>query len=126
MIGAVEATNVIGWILTVLGAGVAAGIGGYMGKRGERRAIKETLDNIEGRAADLTEAARIRWSKRSEVFAILYGRLIMAKLDGTAKGGVVVTVNNRLKVPVKFVGLGETVEDWAEFSPERFVEALFS
>ncbi len=52
--------------------------------------------------------------------------LIMAKLDGTAKGGVVVTLNNRLKVPVKFVGLGETVEDWAPFSPERFVEALFS
>jgi fused signal recognition particle receptor len=52
--------------------------------------------------------------------------LILAKLDGTAKGGIVVTLNNRLKIPVKFVGLGEHVADWAEFSPQRFVAALFS
>ena len=51
--------------------------------------------------------------------------LIMAKLDGTAKGGVLITLNNRFNIPVKFVGLGEKVTDWAEFSPERFVEALF-
>lgn len=81
MIGAVETMHVIGWILTVLCAGVAAYLGSYLGKRAERRAIKETLESIEGRAADLTEAARIRWSKRSEVFATLYGRLIMAKRE---------------------------------------------
>ena len=52
--------------------------------------------------------------------------LIMAKLDGTAKGGIIVTLNNRLEIPVKFVGLGERVEDWAEFDAERFVRALFA
>jgi fused signal recognition particle receptor len=52
--------------------------------------------------------------------------LILAKLDGTAKGGVVLTLNNRFQIPVKFVGLGEKVEDWAPFDPARFVEALFS
>jgi fused signal recognition particle receptor len=51
--------------------------------------------------------------------------LILAKLDGTAKGGIVVTLNNRFDIPVKFVGLGEGVEDWAPFSPEKFVAALF-
>ncbi len=51
--------------------------------------------------------------------------LIIAKLDGTAKGGIVVAINNELDVPVKFVGLGEKVEDFATFDCERFVEALF-
>ncbi len=51
--------------------------------------------------------------------------LILAKLDGTAKGGIVVTLNNRFQIPVKFVGIGESVEDLAPFSAEKFVQALF-
>lgn len=52
--------------------------------------------------------------------------LFLAKLDGTAKGGIVVAIKDRLQIPVKFVGLGETPEDIAEFDPESFVEALFA
>ncbi len=51
--------------------------------------------------------------------------LILAKLDGTAKGGVVVAIKEQLAVPVKFIGLGETPEDIETFDPQRFVDALF-
>jgi fused signal recognition particle receptor len=52
--------------------------------------------------------------------------LMLAKLDGTAKGGVVLAIKEQLNIPVKFVGLGETPQDIETFDPTRFVEALFS
>jgi fused signal recognition particle receptor len=51
--------------------------------------------------------------------------IILAKLDGTARGGIVIAIKDQLDIPVKFVGLGEKPEDIAEFDPEKFVEALF-
>ncbi|HEY1921321.1 MAG TPA: signal recognition particle-docking protein FtsY [Tepidisphaeraceae bacterium] len=51
--------------------------------------------------------------------------IILAKLDGTAKGGVVISIHDQLNIPVKFVGLGETPEDIETFDPQRFVQALF-
>ncbi len=50
--------------------------------------------------------------------------LILAKLDGTAKGGIVVAIAEELGLPVLYVGTGETAEDLAEFDPAQFVEAL--
>ena len=52
--------------------------------------------------------------------------IFLAKLDGTAKGGIVVAIRNQLGLPVKFVGLGETPADIEAFNPEAFVDALFS
>jgi fused signal recognition particle receptor len=52
--------------------------------------------------------------------------IFLAKLDGTAKGGIVVAIRNEVSLPVKFVGLGETYEDVEPFDPEQFVEALFT
>jgi fused signal recognition particle receptor len=52
--------------------------------------------------------------------------IILAKLDGTARGGIVIAIKDQLNIPVKFVGLGEQPEDIAEFDPATFVEALFS
>ncbi len=52
--------------------------------------------------------------------------IILAKLDGSAKGGIVVGIRDQLNVPVKFVGLGETVDDIEPFDPPSFVEALFA
>ena len=52
--------------------------------------------------------------------------IIITKLDGTAKGGVVVSVEKELKIPVKFIGVGEKQEDLLEFNSEKFVDALFS
>ncbi len=51
--------------------------------------------------------------------------LILTKLDGTAKGGVVLGICNELKLPVRYVGIGESAEDLREFDPEAFVEALY-
>jgi len=51
--------------------------------------------------------------------------IFLAKLDGTAKGGVVLVIREQLKIPVKFIGLGETPEDIETFDPQRFIDALF-
>ena len=52
--------------------------------------------------------------------------IVLAKLDGTAKGGVVVAIRQQVGLPVKYVGVGEQPEDWALFSADDFVDALFS
>ncbi len=52
--------------------------------------------------------------------------LIVAKLDGTAKGGIVVAIARELKIPVKFIGLGEQVDDLQPFDPQQFADALFA
>jgi fused signal recognition particle receptor len=51
--------------------------------------------------------------------------IILTKLDGTAKGGIVLGICDELKVPVRYIGLGERAEDLREFKAEEFVEALF-
>jgi fused signal recognition particle receptor len=51
--------------------------------------------------------------------------IMLAKLDGTAKGGVILAIKEKLNIPVKFVGLGETPQDIETFDPQRFVDALF-
>jgi fused signal recognition particle receptor len=51
--------------------------------------------------------------------------VVLTKLDGSAKGGIVLAIQSELGIPVKLVGLGEGVEDLVEFDPDEFVEALF-
>jgi fused signal recognition particle receptor len=52
--------------------------------------------------------------------------IALTKLDGTAKGGVVVAIRDAEQVPVKFIGVGEKMEDLQTFDPTAFVEALFT
>ena len=52
--------------------------------------------------------------------------IAVTKLDGTAKGGVVVAICNTLKIPLKYIGMGEKIEDLHDFNPEQFIDALFS
>lgn len=52
--------------------------------------------------------------------------IVLTKLDGTAKGGIVVAVKSELNIPVKFIGVGEKAEDLQKFSAKDFVEALFA
>jgi fused signal recognition particle receptor len=52
--------------------------------------------------------------------------LVLTKLDGTAKGGIVVSIKSELDIPVKFIGVGEHIDDLQPFNPNDFVEALFS
>ena len=51
--------------------------------------------------------------------------LILTKLDGTAKGGVVIAIANEFKIPVRYIGVGEKIADLQEFDPAEFVNALF-
>ncbi len=51
--------------------------------------------------------------------------IILTKMDGTAKGGIAVAIQSELKVPVKYIGVGETIEDLQKFDSEQFVNALF-
>jgi fused signal recognition particle receptor len=51
--------------------------------------------------------------------------LVLTKLDGTAKGGVAIAVVNELKIPIRYIGVGESVEDLQPFSAQEFVDALF-
>lgn len=64
--------------------------------------------------------------RQAQVFAEAVGvtGIVLTKLDGSAKGGIVVSVQRELGVPVKFVGLGEGVDDLAPFDPQAFVDAI--
>lgn len=52
--------------------------------------------------------------------------IVLTKLDGTAKGGIVLAIRNEMDVPVKFVGLGEQMDDLQQFDPEQYVYGLFA
>ena len=52
--------------------------------------------------------------------------VVLTKLDGSAKGGIVFAIQSDLGIPVKLVGLGETADDLVAFDPDEFVEAIFS
>ena len=56
--------------------------------------------------------------------ALKVSGIVLAKLDGTAKGGIVVAIQDALGIPVRFVGLGEGVDDLEPFDPEAFVDSL--
>ena len=51
--------------------------------------------------------------------------LILTKLDGTAKGGIVIAIKNELNIPVRYIGVGEGIADLQEFNPSEFAKALF-
>jgi len=71
-----------------------------------------TGQNAVRQAAQFKEAANITG-------------IVLTKLDGTAKGGVIVSIKNELDVPVKLIGVGEGINDLQPFNPEEFAEALF-
>ena len=52
--------------------------------------------------------------------------IALTKLDGTAKGGIVIAIKNELGIPIKLIGVGEQAEDLQDFKPDEFIEALFS
>ncbi|MEP6717237.1 MAG: signal recognition particle-docking protein FtsY, partial [Terriglobia bacterium] len=52
--------------------------------------------------------------------------IVLTKLDGTAKGGVIVAIARELALPIRFIGVGEKVDDLLPFDPEKFIESLFT
>ena len=62
---------------------------------------------------------------RQFVAATEVNALAVTKLDGTAKGGVVIGISDQFKIPVKYIGIGEGIDDLQIFHPEEFVRSLF-
>ena len=75
------------------------------------------LDATTGQNA--IEQAR-RFTEATEVSA-----LALTKLDGTAKGGVAIGISDQFKIPIRYIGVGEGIEQLQAFHTERFVQALF-
>jgi len=83
-------------------------------------AIRETLLVLDA----TTGQNAVVQAKEFENVAELTG-IILTKLDGTAKGGIVFSIKHELGVPVKYIGVGEKAEDFQKFDPDEFVSALF-
>jgi fused signal recognition particle receptor len=99
----------------------------------ELRKIERTVKKRLGRASDerllvLDATVGQNGISQARLFhaAIDLTGIVLTKLDGTAKGGVVVAVWEGLRLPVKYIGVGEREDDLHEFYPEQFVDALFS
>jgi len=99
----------------------------------ELKKIERTIGKRLGRAADArllvldatTGQNGIPQAERFHEAVDLTG-IVLTKLDGTAKGGVVLAIRERLDVPIQYIGVGESAEDLHEFSATEFVEALFA
>lgn len=83
-------------------------------------APNETLLVIDGNTGQNAIVQVDEFSKVTDITG-----LIMTKLDGTAKGGIVFQICNRLKIPVKYIGVGEGIDDLQTFDPKLFVSAIF-
>ena len=80
---------------------------------------KETLLVIDG----TTGQNAISQTKAFKEIVNITG-IVLTKLDGTAKGGVVIGISNENKIPVKFIGVGEQIDDMEEFNAEEFIKAI--
>lgn len=83
-------------------------------------AFRETLVVLDGTTGQNALAQARQFSEVAEITGI-----ILTKLDGTAKGGIAVAIQSELGIPVKYIGVGETIDDLQKFDSQEFVNALF-
>ncbi len=97
----------------------------------ELKKIRRVADRAPGRVVEvllvLDATTGQNGLAQAKVFleAVDVSGVVLTKLDGTAKGGIVVAIERELALPVKLVGLGEGIDDLVEFDPREFVDALF-
>ena len=84
-------------------------------------AFRETLVVLDGTTGQNALSQAKEFKKSADITGI-----ILTKLDGTAKGGIAVAVQAELGIPVKYIGVGETVDDMQKFDADAFVDALFA
>ena len=84
------------------------------------QAYRETLVVLD---ATTGQNALVQAKEFSDVAKI--SGIVLTKMDGTAKGGIAVAIQAELGVPVKYIGVGETIDDLQKFDPDEFVNALF-
>jgi fused signal recognition particle receptor len=101
---------------------------GLMDELGKVKRVVEKQSPIDEVLLVLDATTGQNGLRQAEVFGEVVNvtGIVLTKLDGTAKGGIVVAVQRKLGVPVKLVGLGEGPDDLAPFDPEAFVDALIS
>ena len=101
---------------------------GLMDELGKVKRVVEKQSPIDEVLLVLDATTGQNGLRQAEVFreVVNVTGIVLTKLDGTAKGGIVVAVQRKLGVPVKLVGLGEGPDDMAPFDPEAFVDALIS
>ncbi|MGZ4627479.1 MAG: signal recognition particle-docking protein FtsY [Oryzihumus sp.] len=101
---------------------------GLMDELGKVKRVIEKQSPIDEVLLVLDATTGQNGLRQAEVFSEVVNvtGIVLTKLDGTAKGGIVVAVQRKLGVPVKLVGLGEGPDDLAPFDPEAFVDALIS
>ena len=83
-------------------------------------AYLETLVVLDGTTGQNALAQARQFNEVAKVTGI-----ILTKLDGTAKGGIAVAIQSELDIPVKYIGVGESIDDLQKFNPDEFVNALF-
>ena len=83
-------------------------------------AFRETMIVLDG----TTGQNALVQAKQFKEVADITG-IILTKLDGTAKGGIAIAIQSELGVPVKYIGIGEKIEDLQKFDSDSFVDALF-
>lgn len=84
-------------------------------------AYLETLVVLDGTTGQNALAQARQFKEVANVTGI-----ILTKLDGTAKGGIAVAIQSELDIPVKYIGVGETIDDLQKFNADQFVNALFN
>ncbi|MEO6822532.1 MAG: signal recognition particle-docking protein FtsY [Candidatus Nanopelagicales bacterium] len=101
---------------------------GLMDELGKVKRVVEKQSPVDEVLLVLDATTGQNGLRQAQVFAevVAVTGLVLTKLDGTAKGGIVVAVQRELGVPVKLVGLGEGPDDLAPFDPEAFVDALLT
>ena len=84
-------------------------------------AYRETLVVLDGTTGQNALVQARQFMEAADITGI-----ILTKLDGTAKGGIAVAIQSELGIPVKYVGVGEKIDDLQKFNSEDFVKALFA
>ena len=99
---------------------------GLMDELGKVKRVIEKLAEVDEVLLVLDATTGQNGLTQAKVFSevVDISGIVLTKLDGTAKGGIVVAIQRTLGVPVKLVGLGEGPDDLAPFDPEAFVDAL--
>lgn len=85
------------------------------------QAFRETLVVLDGTTGQNALVQAKQFLEAAEITGI-----ILTKMDGTAKGGIAVAIQSELGIPVKYIGVGESIDDLQKFDSEQFVDALFS
>ena len=84
-------------------------------------ACRETLVVLDGTTGQNALAQAKQFNEVADITGI-----ILTKLDGTAKGGIAIAIQSEMNIPVKYIGIGEKIDDLQKFNADSFVDALFS